>query len=413
MPNPLDPQILDRYLAGEASPAEVARVEAQREADPAWSAAIDALAAEFARKPAASWNVDAAWSAVRPKLRDAAHAPLRGSSHGLVSQPRSRSITPWLIAAGLLIAVSVAGWRVVASRNTPPASEMTFAHEVVTPNGARHTLTLDDGSRVTLNAGSRLRWGKDFGDRARDVYLDGEAYFAVTHDAARPFRVHARGAIAQDIGTRFTVRAYPELERLEVVVAEGSVSLRRDRAEARDSAILAAGEIGRLGVSGPPIVESNVAVDRWTAWTNGSLVLEGLTLKEAIPQLERWYDATISVTDPALAARHLTARFHDETLPQTLDALSLALGAKWEQSRPRDYAHRGPPVSRAALRVAICSLMLASFAAGPVAGQDSASTFVPLTAKSATTAGLSAPVTLSFTDATSPTRFPRSRSRPA
>jgi ferric-dicitrate binding protein FerR (iron transport regulator) len=78
-------------------------------------------------------------------------------------------------------------------------------------------------------------------------------------------------------------------------------------------------------------VESNVAVDRWTAWTTGSLVLAGLTLKDAIPQLERWYDATITVTDRRLAERQVTASFHDETLPQALDALSLALGAKWER----------------------------------------------------------------------------------
>jgi transmembrane sensor len=204
--------------------------------------------------------------------------------------------------------------------------------EMVTPNGARSTFTLDDGSRVTLNAGSRLQWAADFGARARDVYLQGEAYFAVTHDAARPFRVHARGAVAHDLGTRFTVRAYPELPRVEVVVAEGSVSLRRNRGETRDSAILAAGQLGRIGDTGPPTIESNVAVERWTAWTGGSLVLDGLTLAEALPQLDRWYDARIVVVDSALARRRVTARFHDETLPQMLDALTLALGARWRQS---------------------------------------------------------------------------------
>ena len=127
------------------------------------------------------------------------------------------------------------------------------------------------------------------------------------------------------------MRAYDELAQIEVVVAEGSVSLRHDRANA-DSAILGTGQLGRLGESGRPTVESSVAVDRWTAWTNGSLVLEGLTVAEALPQLERWYDATIVVADPQLATRRVSARFHDETLPQMLDALTLALGAKWQQS---------------------------------------------------------------------------------
>jgi transmembrane sensor len=204
-------------------------------------------------------------------------------------------------------------------------------NEIVTPSGSRNTITLGDGSRVTLNAGSRLRWAQDFGAASRDVYLDGEAYFVATHDPARPFRVHARDAVAHDLGTRFTVRAYPELPNVEVVVAEGAVSLRHDR-PAADSAILATGQLGRLGASGPPTVESNVAIERWTAWTGGAFVLDGLTLTEAIPQLERWYDAKITVTDPRLAERHISARFHDETLPQMLDALALALGARWQQS---------------------------------------------------------------------------------
>jgi ferric-dicitrate binding protein FerR (iron transport regulator) len=190
---------------------------------------------------------------------------------------------------------------------------------------------LGDGSRATLNAGSRLRWANDFGARTRDVYLDGEAYFTVTHDASRPFRVHARGAVAHDLGTRFTVRAYAELPHVEVVVAEGSVSLRHDR-DAADSAILQTGQLGRLGASGAPTIESNVAVDRWTAWTGGALVLEGLTLADALPQLERWYDVRFVLADSALARRRVQARFHDEPLPQVLDALSLALGARWQQS---------------------------------------------------------------------------------
>jgi transmembrane sensor len=327
----LDPSIIDRYLAGEASPSEKAVIDAHRQADPAWAARIDALAAEFARTSSGDWNVDAAWSTLQRRL-PASRFPVSGSVGRGSSLARASRLTPLLAAAGLAFAAAGFGaWRYLAHQRGAAAGETRFAHEIVTPNGSRHTVTLSDGSRVTLNAGSRLRWGRDFGSGARDVYLDGEAYFAVTHDEKRPFRVHARNAIAQDIGTRFTVRAYPELAHLEVAVAEGAVSLRRDRADARDSAVVAAGQLGQVDDSGAMRVESNVAVDRWTAWTTGSLVLAGLTLKDAIPQLERWYDATITVTDRRLAERQVTASFHDETLPQALDALSLALGAKWER----------------------------------------------------------------------------------
>jgi transmembrane sensor len=331
LPTPLDWQLIDRYLAGEASPNEIADLQARAADDPAWAEALAMLRSDVATPAPRQWDANQAWSRIRPRLATNRDRSAPRAEPTTRHASRYSSIG-WRIAAGVLVvAGSLTAWQLTArSRASTPNAAATI-NEIVTPNGARNTVTLGDGSRVTLNAGSRLRWAPDFGGRGRDVYLDGEAYFVVTHDATRPFRVHARNAVVHDLGTRFTVRAYPELPRIEVVVAEGGVSLRHDRPTA-DSTIVSAGQLGRLGPSGPPTVESNITVERWTAWTGGSLVLDGLTLAEAVPQLERWYDATITVTDPRLAARRVSARFHDETLPQMLDALTLALGARWQRS---------------------------------------------------------------------------------
>jgi ferric-dicitrate binding protein FerR (iron transport regulator) len=152
-----DPNLLDRYLAGEASPAEIERIEARRKADPEWAETIDALAAEVAGSRAVSWNVDAAWSRLRPKLANAS-----GTS-AVVNATIPRYSTPhagagrWLVAAAMLAVVAgLMSW-VAYSRNKPSAAAL--AHEIATPNGTRHAFTLDDGTRVTLNAGSRLRLG--------------------------------------------------------------------------------------------------------------------------------------------------------------------------------------------------------------------------------------------------------------
>ncbi|HUQ80141.1 MAG TPA: FecR domain-containing protein [Gemmatimonadaceae bacterium] len=329
MRDPLGPELVDRYLAGEATADELALIDAHCRANPHWAATIDALRESVASAPADRWREEAAWTRLRSRLDTA--SPSRATRIVTPPQGERRPQTRrWLVAATVLIAAGAGTFGIVRSRQNTDAGDRTFANEIVTPNGTRQTITLGDGSRVTLNAGSRLRWAADYGVRVRDVHLDGEAYFAVTHDATRPFRVHARGTVAHDLGTRFTVRAYDELAAVEVVVAEGAVSLRHDAAA--DSAIIGTGQLGKLGASGSPTVESNVAVERWTAWTGGSLVLEGLTLANALPQLERWYDADFIVADPQLAARRVSARFHDETLPQMLDALTLALGATWRQS---------------------------------------------------------------------------------
>jgi transmembrane sensor len=339
MTHPQDWHLIDRYLAGEASADEIAAVEARRLQDPAWARTIEILRSEFAPSTKPTPDIDVAWARLRNRI-DATPAPrLRLDETPRVPTARRafHLDTPWLrIAAAIVIAVgSLATWRLVSARRSAgddtPNATVAFANDIRTPNGTRQTITLGDGSQVTLNAGSRLRWS-DSRHGPRDVYLDGEAYFSVTHDPTRPFRVHARDAVAHDLGTRFTVRAYPELPHVEVVVTEGSVSLRRDRAASSDSAVLTVGQLGRLGPAGPPTVESNIPLDRWTGWTGGSLVLDGLTLADAIPQLDRWYDVAIAVPDSTLAARRISSRFHDETLPQVLDAITLALGARWQQS---------------------------------------------------------------------------------
>jgi transmembrane sensor len=244
---------------------------------------------------------------------------------------------PWLIAAALLlVAAPFAAWRLATrERNVSVAMR-----EVVTPNGKRSTIDLGDGSRVTLNSGSRLRYPAD-PTRSRDVELYGEGYFEVTHDAARAFRVHAHGGLVQDIGTRFTVRAYREQQQVEVVVTEGVVSLRRDTSGLSDSAIVKQGERARLEETGRVVVES-VPTERYTGWARGTLVLENVTLNEARRDLERWFDIQITLADSGLAQRQLMARFQDESASAVLTAIGIALDVGVEQ-RGRTFTIKRRP----------------------------------------------------------------------
>src|SRR2546430_4318229 len=83
-----------------------------------------------------------------------------------------------------------------------------------------------DWTRIVLSADSKLRVPADYGVTARAVYLAGEAYFAIAHDAAKPFAVHAGPGVIWDLGTRFGVRAYADEPEVEVVVADGKVRVR-------------------------------------------------------------------------------------------------------------------------------------------------------------------------------------------
>jgi ferric-dicitrate binding protein FerR (iron transport regulator) len=315
-----DWQLIDRYLAGEASPAEREHVQAWIDARPGRAEALAQLKAPQRTEP--QWNADAAWA--RFSERGKAPAPVRAI-------PVQRIATPalWRIAAVLVVAVGLpAAW--LATRRSAATATLPM-REIFTLNGQRTTVTLDDGSRVSLNGASHLRYAASFGKTNRDVYLDGEAYFDVVHDAARPFRVHARAALAEDLGTRFTVSAYAEQASVEVAVAQGRVALGRDSVAGARTVQLAAGDVGTLPDSGAPTVAHVASLDRYVGWAAGSLVLDGVTLRRAVLELQRWYDVDITITDSTLARRPVVARFHGESAGQAIEALALALGAHVER----------------------------------------------------------------------------------
>jgi transmembrane sensor len=354
-----DWRAIDRYLAREASPDEARAVEA-------WAAAPGNAAllrtirerlgdggAQGGGGAREGWDVDAAWARVAGRMTRGAEvvdlAAARGERAGRAATasapaPRARRALAWRVAAAALIAAAgLATWRAASDRAGAPGADAVAMRELVAPPGQRVTDTLPDGSRVTLHAGSRLRYAAALGAAlgtaagARDVQLEGEGYFEVTHDERRPFRVRAGEAVAQDLGTRFVVRAYPELDQVEVVVEEGLVSLHRAQGPTRgapgaDSAVIRPGQLGRLGRSGAPTVEPAGDVSRWIGWTAGTLALDGGTLGQALPRFERWYDVDVVLADQRLASRQVVARFRNETLPQALDQLAVALGARYTRA---------------------------------------------------------------------------------
>jgi transmembrane sensor len=309
-----DWKTLDRYLAGEASPDEEARIRAWANGHPQREALLTGLKSSTSTSEPA-WNADAAWKTFETRKNGARVVPFR------------RRISPgvWLAAAGVVVAVGLGiGWRASATRVDPSAPP----HEVFTLDGQRTTVTLDDGTRVSLNGASRLRYAASYGRRNRDVELEGEAYFEVKHDERRPFRVHTRNGIAEDLGTRFTVRAYADQSSIEIAVSEGVVGLRRDTVAGSPAVRLEAGDLGVLPANGSPSVFHPASLDRYTGWTTGTLVLDGVPLRQAAKQIERWFGVQIVIEDSALAARPVFARFQKETVQQVIDALGLALGAR-------------------------------------------------------------------------------------
>jgi transmembrane sensor len=339
--NDLDWDLFDRYLAGVATPAERERFERWLAEVPERAALLEALPGALAalERDVAVSELEAVWDSVAERtgltsteplgVRPAAPRPGRF----VVAEPRRAG---WRMGTGIAAAVVLATGAVLAARELLTdggRSAATAGERVVTvPRGERARFRLPDGTEVLLGAGSTLRHPRAFADRSREVTLEGEAYFTVEHDQRRSFRVRAGDLIATDLGTEFLVQAYPEQAGARVVVRSGTVAVQPVRAQdsRQPGRVVRPGELGRLDAEGVPLVEQ-ADTAAYFAWTTGTLVFDGTPLREALPQLSRWYDLDFRLADSSLGAIPLSGRLDQTLTPSRLELLAGSVGLEQVQ----------------------------------------------------------------------------------
>lgn len=311
------PDLLAKYLANEASPAERAEVEAWAGSDPGHSAELALLRAAWSARPAArDWNVDAAWSRVDARLGGTTVTPLPSRSRWAYS-PLMK------IAAGVVLVAGLAyAWQ---SLTPSPAAE---AYVVATVAAEQRTVDLADGSRVVLAPASELRVAEGYGGRTRTVELTGEAVFTVVHDDARPFEVRARGTVTRDVGTVFLVRARGD-SVVTVAVLEGAASLRPSDADVASATTLNANDVGTLR-DGAAIVDvtRSAAVDALAAWTAGRLEFVDTPLRTVAAELERWYGVHVQFDNAQAADRLVSAPLPTNDIAEVITVLEQLLGVR-------------------------------------------------------------------------------------
>jgi ferric-dicitrate binding protein FerR (iron transport regulator) len=336
--------LLDRYFGGECTPAEVESVEQWMAEDAANARMLAQVRRVWVEGASAvsQTDADAAWHALHERIaapRDVgAHRRPPRSAPTLMLPRRGRwgrwSVVP--LAAALVGVVGTAVWW---NRHVPGTSTGATkpVREYITTRGQRAELMLVDGTRVWLSVDTRLRVRPGYGAATRDVELEGEGYFRVAEDDARPFRVYTRGAVSQDLGTEFNVRAYPGESDERLLVTEGRVAMRRIEPpaaprRAHDSTLeLGRGQMGHLDPRGRLTVVDGVDPSAVIAWRDGQLRFKNTPIAEAVRELERWYDLDIVLEDTALASVPLTAILGAQTADQALAVVAKVLDARYER----------------------------------------------------------------------------------
>ncbi|HZX75026.1 MAG TPA: FecR domain-containing protein [Cyclobacteriaceae bacterium] len=208
-----------------------------------------------------------------------------------------------------------------AAKTSTAPTEQTQQQSV--PRGQMSVTTLADGTKVWLKADSKLTYANDFvNHETREVFLDGEAFFEVAHDASKPFIVHTSEINIKVLGTSFNVKSYSNEKKIETTLLEGKVRINR-AGETGDetSLVLKPNQKAVFERETKMMDVEQVQAEKTISWRDERLVFEDADYEDVFTELERWYDVKIIVeatTDPHCK---LNANIGRETLEEVLNLI--------------------------------------------------------------------------------------------
>jgi transmembrane sensor len=335
---------LARYFADELPSDERREIKQTLQSDPELHNFVESLKSirSLARNRGEKFNIHAEWTELAERTGIAEkNAKSENQLHRIQSYTDIRqshrlpsSFGMLLRAAAvilLIIGIAFLSYRLGYEQNdTDDTSRQLAMREVSTQRGQRANLRFNDGTKVSLNAASTLRFPEKFSGGTREVYLEGEAYFDVVNQDHSQFIVHAGAATIRVLGTQFNVRAWADDEQIEVVVAEGKVEFRGDSDESVEGIVLISGQLSTMLRDGSITDPKPVSLGEYLAWLDGKLIFDRTPVSYALKQLGRKHNMDFVVNEPSLYNRRITATFSDESIDEVLRALSISLNARYK-----------------------------------------------------------------------------------
>ena len=334
--------LLHRYQQGECTPVEAWRIEQWYKrlgADQPLGLTVD----EQAVLLATVWQRIARETVTIPQ-----------SNAGGASAARFWPAMPMRWAAAALLGLALGGgllitgakrslWSSVQTSGPAPDGAAAAPEWVVYANATARAarIKLPDGSAVTVAPASSLRYPRAFVGRRRTVYLTGDAFFDVFHDAAHPFSVYTDQVVTTVLGTSFRVRAFAGQPEAQVQVRTGAVQVRPRANEAPGASVVvrpnqqavysaARRQLRRELVAQPTLLAAQ------------DFVFDDRPVVEVLQTLEKAYGVTVVYDAAALRSCTVNLRLSDEPLFAKLDLLCETLGATYEQADGRILFHNQP-----------------------------------------------------------------------
>jgi ferric-dicitrate binding protein FerR (iron transport regulator) len=308
-------KLLERYNEGQCTPEEAATIEE-------W---FDSIGDQYT-SPKSEHEVQADLSAVQRALMKQIHPAPR------------RFMRSWYYAAAAITVLVAAGAWFFQQRQQSPAPALPGQQPLAgnlakptrtvndgfvtvnTPKGNQERIVLEDGSKIVLNAASRIRYAEHFSGSHRDIYLEeGEALFDAAPGAENSFTVHAGNVITTALGTTFNVRAYAHEQQITVALLTGKV---RVTTASQPSLILQPSEQASYDLRSLQLVKTAFDTEVVTGWQKGYLVFKDASYEQVRTGIENRYGVTI-INQSDKKDWTYTGNFREETLANVIETICL------------------------------------------------------------------------------------------
>ncbi len=243
------------------------------------------------------------------------------------------------IAASILIMI-VAG---IVFYGRPNSTDSRSKHKLAavqdfkTNYGQKISLSLSDGSRIILNANSEMTFSNKMESKnAVDVWLKGEAYFAIKHlsgEAKRTFIVHTKDGVITDIGTRFSVNTRSDSTTLALVEGAVTISINAGQTPKGHSGFMVhPGELARFTRGGQQVKIEEVNPAVYTSWILNKLTFDHTPMAGVARRIEATYGVKVIIKDKRLLKRSISGSVRSNNLNVLINGLSKILHVRVRQN---------------------------------------------------------------------------------
>lgn len=249
------------------------------------------------------------------------------------SSPIIRLVPSWGLRLGVaasILFISVLAWLWIAKFHQPISESELSYQTIKTKSGEHATVILEDGTKVFLNGASSLRFPKELKGLTRHVYLEGEAYFEVTHNLQQPFVVSSKHLNTTVKGTTFDVHDYAQDSQANVTVLTGKVAVEIADNTKHNCLILpnqmCTYENGKAFLTQSVVADASESI----SWRERKVYFKRECMGLVFRKLERMYNVSFQIKNPQLLDCIWIASFENASLEEVLQSMQSSLGIQYQ-----------------------------------------------------------------------------------